>query len=86
MVRGRRTGIFFNNEMDDFSTPGTVNSFGVPASPSNYIEPNKMPMSSMSPTIIIDKDKQVKFITGASGGTRITTGIAFVSFILLSSS
>ena len=27
-VRGTRTGIIFNNEMDDFSTPGKNNFYG----------------------------------------------------------
>jgi gamma-glutamyltranspeptidase/glutathione hydrolase len=30
-------GIVLNNEMDDFSSPGQVNSFGFAASPINYI-------------------------------------------------
>lgn len=81
-VRGKRTGILFNDEMDDFSTPDTVNDHGVPASPSNYIKPRKMPMSSMAPAIILNKEGKMVFVSGASGGTRITSAIAFVSMML----
>ena len=59
-MRGSRTGIIFNNEMDDFSTPGLVNIYGVPPSESNFIEAGKMPMSSMSPSIILDSEGVVR--------------------------
>ncbi|TMW52364.1 hypothetical protein DOY81_002531 [Sarcophaga bullata] len=75
-VRSRRTGIILNNEMDDFSTPGVLNSYGVPASPANYIRPSKRPMSSMCPAIILDQDGNVKLLVGAAGGTKITTSVA----------
>ena len=78
-VRGRRTGIIFNDEMDDFSTPGLVNAFGFPPSANNFIEPGKMPMSSMCPTIVLDAAGKVVFVGGGAGGSRITTTVSFVS-------
>ncbi|UJR13097.1 hypothetical protein I4U23_000121 [Adineta vaga] len=79
-VLGSQTGIFYNNQMDSFSTPNTSNLFGVPASPANYIVPGKRPVSSMSPLILWDSEKQhVLQIVGGSGGPRITTSVAQVS-------
>ena len=64
--------------MDDFSTPGTVNYFGVPASEPNYIRPGKRPMSSMAPIIILDENGNVRLSLGASGGTKIITAVSQV--------
>ena len=64
-------GIVLNNEMDDFaSVPGLPNAFGLIQSEANSVQPGKKPLSSMTPTIIIQDGKAVSAL-GASGGPRI---------------
>lgn len=65
------TGIILNNEMDDFSLhPGVPNVYGLIGNHANSIQPKKRPLSSMTPTIILQGDRPV-LILGASGGPRI---------------
>ncbi|XP_074032258.1 scoloptoxin SSD14 [Leptinotarsa decemlineata] len=68
------TGIILNDSMDDFSIPGEPNIFGLPPSPTNYIEPGKRPMSSMCPSIILDNGN-VFMVIGGAGGSRITSNV-----------
>ncbi|OCH95075.1 gamma-glutamyltranspeptidase [Obba rivulosa] len=65
------TGIILNDQMDDFSIPGTPNAFGLWPSPYNYPEPGKRPLSSTTPTIIEHEDGSFYLAIGGSGGSRI---------------
>ena len=66
------TGVMLNNQMDDFSiSPGVPNAFGLVGSAANAIAPNKRPLSSMSPTIVLAKDGTPFLSCGAAGGPKI---------------
>lgn len=68
-------GFLLNNEMDDFSIkPGTSNLYGLVGGDANAITPNKKPLSSMSPTIVL-KDKKLVMVLGSPGGARIITTV-----------
>jgi gamma-glutamyltranspeptidase / glutathione hydrolase len=61
------TGIIMNDHMDDFVLkPGSVNS----------IEPGKRPLSSMSPTLVLDPQGRSFMTVGAAGATRIITAVS----------
>jgi len=65
-------GVMLNNEMDDFSiSPGVPNAFGLIGSEANSVEPGKRPLSSMSPSIVLNSKGEPILACGAAGGPRI---------------
>ena len=69
-------GFFLNNEMDDFSSkPGIPNAFGLIGNEANSVEPNKRPLSSMTPTIVLKDNKPFLVIGSPGGSTIITTAL-----------
>jgi gamma-glutamyltranspeptidase/glutathione hydrolase len=74
MVPG--TGVILNNELDDFSiAPGVRNAFGLLGSEANLIAPRKRPLSSMSPTIVMNAAGDPLLTIGAAGGPKIITAV-----------
>lgn len=64
-------GFLLNNEMDDFATKsGAPNMFGLVQGEANAIAPKKRPLSSMTPTIILEGGK-VRWVLGSPGGGTI---------------
>jgi gamma-glutamyltranspeptidase/glutathione hydrolase len=69
------TGVLLNNEMDDFAAaPGVPNSFGLVGGEANSVQPGKIPLSSMTPTIVL-KDGRVRLAVGSPGGATIITQV-----------
>jgi len=64
-------GFLLNNEMDDFAAkPGAPNMFGLVQGEANVIAPHKRPLSSMTPTIVLE-DNKLRLVLGSSGGGTI---------------
>ncbi len=75
-VISESTGIILNNEMDDFTAKvGVPNQFGLIQSAKNAISPKKRPLSSMTPTIVVDASGQIRIATGSPGGPTIINSV-----------
>ena len=67
------TGVIMNDEMDDFSVqPGVPNAFKLIGAEANAVAAGKRPLSSMSPTLVLQNGQPVISV-GAAGGPTIIT-------------
>ncbi|CAH0563723.1 unnamed protein product [Brassicogethes aeneus] len=70
MFASPSTGIILNNHMMDFNVAKDPLSL-------NDVEPEKQPLSSMSPTIILNKSTGlIRLVIGAAGGPKIITAVS----------
>jgi gamma-glutamyltranspeptidase/glutathione hydrolase len=69
------TGVLLNNELDDFAAkPEAPNAYGLTGFEANAPAPGKRPLSSMTPTIVLENGKPI-LVTGSPGGSRIPTTV-----------
>jgi len=77
------TGIFLNDEMDDFSIePGVPNAFKLVGAEANAVAPGKRPLSSMSPTIVLKDGKPILALGAAGGPTIISQTVLNLTGVL----
>ena len=65
-------GFFLNNQLTDFSFTPTLNGRPV----ANAVAPGKRPRSSMTPTIVTDRDGDLELVIGSPGGSSIIGYVA----------
>jgi len=64
-------GFLLNDEMDDFAAkPGKPNLYGLVQGEANAIAPDKRPLSSMTPTLVL-QDGKLRLVLGSPGGGTI---------------
>jgi gamma-glutamyltranspeptidase/glutathione hydrolase len=77
MVPG--VGVLLNNEMDDFATePGAANTYGLVQGESNAVRAGARPLSSMTPTIVLEGGRP-RLVLGSPGGAVIPTTVLQVT-------
>lgn len=72
------TGFLLNNELHDFNLkPGLTDRKGRIGTDPNLARPGHRPLSSMTPTIVLEQDRPV-LVTGSPGGRTIINTVACV--------
>lgn len=65
------SGVVLNDELDDFGTKEQAAAFGMKETP-NHLRPGSRPLSSMTPTIVVQNGEPILAL-GGSGGPAIAT-------------
>ena len=70
------SGFLLNNELADFTAkPGVPNAYGLVQGEQNAVAPRRRPLSSMTPTIVLNQTGDAWLATGSPGGSRIITTV-----------
>ena len=73
------SGFLLNNELADFTAkPGVSNAYGLVQGEQNAVAPRRRPLSSMTPTIVLNQEGDSWLATGSPGGSRIITTVVQV--------
>lgn len=77
-LSGNRSGLIFNNGMDDFSYENrSLNYFQLQETRTNYPQSGKRALSSVAPLILINrKTQKPNLVIGAAGGSKIISAIS----------
>lgn len=79
-----KAGFLLNDEMDDFaSKPGSPNMFGLIQGEANAIAPHKRPLSSMTPTMVLENNQPRLILGSPGGGTIINTVLQVILNVLV---
>lgn len=79
-----KAGFLLNDEMDDFtSKPGSPNMFGLIQGEANAIQPRKRPLSSMTPTIVLQSGEPRLVLGSPGGGTIMNTVMEVILNVLV---
>jgi gamma-glutamyltranspeptidase / glutathione hydrolase len=77
-VTAEGLGFLLNDEMDDFAAKqGVPNLYGLMQGPANAVGPEKRPLSTMTPTLVL-KGGKLSLVLGSPGGSTIITTVANV--------